>query len=128
MNKEKNIFEMAARCKYRFPYRGNISVEDLWDLPVKALDGIFKTLNAEVKQSQEESLLENKSPEDEVLANKIAIIRHIVAVKQEEASALKDLREKSAKKQKILELMEKKDNEALEQMSKEDLQKMLENL
>ncbi|WP_243033922.1 hypothetical protein [Clostridium sp. AF50-3] len=57
---------MAARCKYRFPYRGNISVEDLWDLPVKALDGIFKTLNAEVKQSQEESLLENKSPEDEV--------------------------------------------------------------
>lgn len=128
MNKEKNIFEMAARCKYRFQYRGNISVEDLWDLPVKALDGIFKTLNAEVKQSQEESLLENKSPEDEVLANKIEIIRHIVAVKQEEAAALKDLREKSAKRQKILELMEKKDNEALEQMSKEDLQKMLENL
>ena len=128
MNKEKNIFEVAARCKYRFPYRGNISVEDLWDLPVKALDGVFKTLNAEVKQSQEESLLEDKSPEDEVLANKIAIIRHIVAVKQEEAAALKDLREKSAKKQKILELMEKKDNEALEQMSKEDLQKMLENL
>lgn len=128
MNKEKNIFEMAARCKYRFPYRGNISVEDLWDLPVKALDGIFKTLNAEVKQSQEESLLENKSPEDEVLANKIEIIRHIVAVKQEETAELKDLREKSAKRQKILELMEKKDNEALEQMSKEDLQKMLENL
>ena len=45
MSKGTNIFEVATRNKYRFPYRGQISVEDMWDLPVTELDKIFKTLN-----------------------------------------------------------------------------------
>ena len=50
-----NIFEVATRSKMRFPFRGNISVEDLWDLSVNDLDSIFKTLNARVKQTKEEA-------------------------------------------------------------------------
>ena len=53
MSKGINIFEVATRNKYRFPYRGQISVEDMWDLPVTELDKIFKTLNKQVKTSQE---------------------------------------------------------------------------
>ena len=30
MNNEINVFEIATRNKYRFPYRGQISVEDMW--------------------------------------------------------------------------------------------------
>ena len=29
---EGNIFEIAAKEKYRYPYRGQITTEDLWDL------------------------------------------------------------------------------------------------
>lgn len=46
MNAEK-MFETAVRNKMRFPYKGQISVEDLWDLDVNALDGVFKTLNSQ---------------------------------------------------------------------------------
>ena len=65
MTNETNIFEVATRRKYRFPYKGNISVEDIWDLPVTALDSIFKALNVKAKQAQEESLLKSKTKEDE---------------------------------------------------------------
>ena len=86
MSETANIFEVATRGKYRFPYKGQITVEDLWDLSVTQLDSIFKTLNAQYKQSKEESLLETKSKEDEVLDTQIAIVKHIVAVKQQEAA------------------------------------------
>ena len=80
MTMEK-MFENATRTKMRFPFKGMISVEDLWDLSVKDLDTIFKTLNAQVKKSQEESLLVTKTEEDEVLSTQIEIVKYIVAVK-----------------------------------------------
>ena len=34
----ENIFEYAVRNKVRFPFKGMISVEDLWDLSLTNLD------------------------------------------------------------------------------------------
>ena len=48
------LFETATRNKMRFPFRGMISVEDLWDLKLQDLDSVFKLLNKEKKQSDEE--------------------------------------------------------------------------
>ena len=59
-----NVFERAAMNKYRFPYKGQISVEDLWDLSLPGLDSVFKQLNKLKKANEEESLLEVKSAED----------------------------------------------------------------
>ena len=66
-----NMFEFAVRNKVRFPFKGLITVEDLWDLSVRELDNIFKTLNAQMKKSEEESLLATKSKEDETLSVQI---------------------------------------------------------
>lgn len=77
-----NMFEIATRNKFRFPFKGVISTEDLWDLSVESLDNVFKTLNSEMKKTKEESLLSTKSKDDEVLELKIEIVKHIVAVKQ----------------------------------------------
>lgn len=35
-----NIFEKATKEKYRFPFKGQVSVEDLWDLKLQDLDSI----------------------------------------------------------------------------------------
>lgn len=88
MNAEK-MFETAVRNKMRFPYKGQISVEDLWDLDVNALDGVFKTLNSKVKVGQEESLLRTRSKESEELMVQIEIVKYIVSVKLAEAEARK---------------------------------------
>ncbi len=128
MSKETNIFETATRSKFRFPYKGTITVEDLWDLPLTALDSIYKQLNKQMKQSQEDSLLETKSSEDVVLDTKIAIIKHIVAVKKQEIADRALEKERKEKRQKIMAIMEARDEKALENASDETLKKMLDEL
>lgn len=114
-------FEIAIRNKYRFPYKGMITIEDLWDLSVTQLDGIFKTLNAQIKQEKEESLLTTKSASEAELDNKIAIIRYVVATKQAEAEKARKAKETKAETQKILEIIGRKQDAALENMSIEEL-------
>ena len=124
----ENIFEYATRHKVRFPFKGNLSVEDLWDLRVEDLDQIFKTLHAKQKQSQEESLLNTKNKEEELIDIQIAIIKYIVVVKLAEKEAQKKAAENKAKKQKILAIMAARDEKALENSSDEELRRMLEDL
>lgn len=124
----KNIFEYVVRNKVRFPYKGNITAEDLWDLPVTELDNIFKILNSQAKQSKEESLLDVKSNEDEILDTQIAVVKHIVGVKLEEKAAKERKAGNRAKKQKIMEIMAARNDKMLENASDEDLQKMLAEL
>ena len=76
-------FELASRNHYRFPFNGMISTDDLWELNVQQLDSIFKKLNAQVKQSEEESLLASPSKENIDLMNKKEKIRQIVTPMEE---------------------------------------------
>lgn len=122
------MFEIAIRNKMRFPYKGQISVEDLWDLSVDALDTVFKTLNSKVKASQEESLLQTRTKEDEELSIQIAIVKHIVAVKLAEADAAKKARENKEQRQKILSILADKQEDALKNKSVEELQQMLQDM
>lgn len=121
-----NIFEVATKNKYRFPYKGMISTEDLWDLSLTALDSIYKVLNKQAKQSQEESLLKIKSKEDETLAIQIEIVKYIVSVKQNEAANKAASKERKERNQRIMEIIADKQDEALKGKSVEELQKMLE--
>ena len=123
-----NIFEYAVRNKVRFPFKGMISVEDLWDLSLTNLDSIYKTLNKEIKQSEEESLLTTKTSVDTELEVQIAIIKYIVTVKLEEQEAREKAAAKKAQKQKIMSIIATKEDEALQNTSVEDLKKMLDEL
>jgi hypothetical protein len=123
-----NMFELASRSKARFPYKGMISVEDLWDLPVEALDSIYKTLNANVKQSNEESLLSKPTKQDAELTMQIEIVKRIVAVKQEEAAARLKVKEQKEKKQKIMEILANKQDAELQSKSPAELHAMLDEL
>lgn len=124
----EKMFEIATRTKIRFPFRGMVSVEDLWDLSVRDLDSVFKTLNAQIKKSQEESLLATKTKEDETLSIQIEIVKHIVKTKLDEAEVAKQSKELKEKKQKIMEIIAAKQDESLQNASVEELQAMLENL
>lgn len=122
------LFIKATREKARFPYKGLVSVEDLWDLPMTELDRIYKALNAQKKQVQEDSLLDAKSTEDEELTMRIAIVKYIFSVKQEEKKAAETARERKEQKQKIMAILASKQDEALHGKSIEELEKMLDEL
>lgn len=123
-----DMFEKAVKGKYRFPYKGQIAVEDLYDLPLGSLDTVFKTLNAEVKKTDEESLLQTKSEEDDILATKIEIVKYIFNEKLEEKKNRQEAAERKEKKQKIMQIIATKQDESLQNASVEDLQKMLDEL
>lgn len=124
----EKMFEYATRNKVRFPFKGLISIEDLWDLSLTELDSIYKTLNKKVKQANEESLLNTKSKEDKATEIQIEIIKYIVTIKQEEAARSMAAAERRAKKQKILEVLAAKEDASLQDKSPEELQKMLSEL
>ena len=123
-----NVFELATKEKYRFPYKGMISVEDLWDLAAAQLDAIYKSLNAQKKSNEEESLLSQKSKEDETLNNKLELVKYIFEQKQAEAIARQQEKERAVKRQRIMEILASREDAALSGLSTEELNKMLDEL
>lgn len=124
----ENMFEVAVREKYRFPYKGQISVEDLWDLPGTQLDVIYKALNAEKKVSEEDSLISTHSKAEIVLQTKIDIVKYVYAKKLEEAAVRKQKAANAEEKRRIMELIANKEDAALAEKSVDELKKMLAEL
>lgn len=122
------IFEKAARTKLRFNYRGVVSVEDLWDLAVEELDALYKSLSVQVRQANEESLLKTRTKADDILSIKVEIIKHIVAVKLQENEDRKAAADRRARKERLLEILQKKQDEELLAQPSEELQKLIDGL
>lgn len=124
----QEMFIKATRNKARFPYRGQTSVEDLWDLPVTELDKIYKSLKKQEKTVNEESLLEVKTEEDEELTMQIEIVKYIVGVKLEEKKQAENAKAKKEQKEKLLQLLADKQYEELKGKTAEEIQKMIDEL
>lgn len=118
-------FERALRKRYRFPFKGLISVEELWTLGVNDLDSVYKTLKSEQKVTNEDSLIENNSIENKELTEKIDIVKYIFEIKVDENNKAIKAREKRQKNQRIMELIKKKEDQKLEESSIEELYRLL---
>jgi hypothetical protein len=123
-----NIFEVAVKNKFRFPFKGQVSVEDLFDLSVENLDSIFRSLNSELKQVTEESLLNTKSKHDKELDAKIEIVKYIFSTKLEEQNKKAKEKERRETRQKLEEILHNKQNEELLSKTPEEIQAMLAQL
>ncbi len=123
-----NLFEQATKSKVRFSFKGQLSVEDLWDLRLQDLDEIYRQLNGELKAANEDSLLQKPTAASETLSMKVDIVKHIVSVKLQEAEDRKSRAEKQAQKKRIMEILAEKQDEGLKTKSEEELRKMLDNL
>lgn len=128
------MFEKASKLKLRFSTtRGAITTEDLWDLPLTSangvsLDGIAKALNKQVKESEEESFVVAKSNKSSILELQFEIVKHIINVRLDENARRKDLAAAKAQKEKILSVIEAKQDEELLGKSLDELKKLAEAL
>ena len=123
-----DLFEKASRLKLRFPYKGAITVEDLWDLPAKDLDAVYRTVSKDLKYLQEDSLLEKRTSAGVVLELQSAIVKRVYAVKQEEAERREKLVVRREQIRQLDDIIAQKENTALSESSLEDLRKMREAL
>ena len=123
-----DMFEKAVREKIRFNFKGSISVEELWDLSLTNLDTIYGNLETELERLPKKSLLSTNSTQREDIEFKQEIIKHIVEVKKEEAEQMSIAKDNSAKKQLILDIIAKKQNQSYENMSVEELMALANSL
>jgi hypothetical protein len=131
------MFEKASREKYRIESpQGVLSIEDLWDLPLISphparanLDDIAKRLHRQIRRvGEEESFVETRETTDDTVVTMFEIVKHVIKVRLAEMETRKQKRVALEKKQQILSLISKKQGEALEAKSLEELQVMVEAL
>lgn len=122
------IFANATRAKLRFSsIRGNLSVEDLWDLPLTSakgasLDEVGRKLLAERKSFEEESLVSTKpNPAKAINADAIEIVKYIVGVKEAERDAAKVAKEKAALKAQLTDVLARKQAAAMEELPEAEI-------
>lgn len=129
-----NLFEQATRRKLRFPSpRGPLTVEQLWDLPLQSkaspefsLDAVARAVNADLKATAEESFVApeaNSANSTQQLM--LDIVKHVIAVRIADNKAAESLSAKRAERQKLLGLLEKRKDEALESLTPEQIEARL---
>lgn len=122
------MFDQATRLKLRFnSNKGLLSVEQVWDLNLNALNEMAKDLSRQVKEaaSDEEDFIGVKSAVDSQLQLRFDIVKAIIGVKLKERDESATAAERKANNQIILELIQRKKQQELEGKSVEELEKLL---
>ena len=130
-----NLFLQATREKFRFESpKGDLSVEQLWDLPLTSrtgvdLDTVAKAVNADLKASNEESFVNvNNNPAVSRLQAKLEVVKAIIEVKLAQAEATKKRAEKAAERQRLMEVLHSKKDQELQGLSVEEIERRLSQL
>jgi len=124
-----DIFQQASRLKLRFETsRGLLSVEDLWDLPLTSktgktnLDDIGRPLLRQIVGSGEApSLVDPQEKVSTMLQLSFDVVKAVIDVKVTERNTAAVAAANKEKKQKLLQILEGKENEALGNLSMEEL-------
>ena len=131
------IFEKATRQKLRFETNiGTLTVEDLWDLPLTttkknntSLDEVARDIHKKREDIPSVSFVTTvKSPETATLDLKLEIVKYIIAVKLEENSKAAIDKKNKDRKAALLEALDKRKNQQLDNMSEEEILKELNSL
>ena len=122
------MFDKVTRLKLRFESnKGLLSVEQVWDLSLTALNEMAKSLSRQVKaaETDEEDFIGTKSNVDSEPQLRFDVVKHIIGVKLKERDDSKDAAERKANNQVILELIQRKKQQELEGKSVEELEALL---
>ena len=129
------MFEKAARMKLRFSTpKGNLSVEDLWDLPLAGKDGtanlddLAKEFYKKHRDGEELSFVKTVKKAETTTKLQLDIVLRIIEVRLEEEERRKQAVVNKEKKDRILSIMAEKENASLKEASMDELRRMLADL
>ena len=131
------MFDKATRLKLRFDTpKGELSVEDLWDLPLTSqtgkanLDDLARSLDRQIRDAG--SMVSFVNPTSQTESTKLQlqfdIVKHIIDVRIAERQEAEAKKANSERKQTLLAIIAQKESAELQGASLEDLRKMVEAL
>lgn len=130
-----NVFEVAVRQKFRFPStKGQLTAEQLWDLPLKAqngfdLDSVARSIHQDLKAASEESFVAvTRNPANTELEQKLELVKQIIATRQAENAEKTQRAAIESERKRLLELRDKRKNQEMEELSKEEIEQRIKEL
>jgi hypothetical protein len=122
------MFEQASRLKLRFETaKGYLSVEDLWDLPLRSLNTLAIALHHQLK-NENVSFLDDDQKPDPIVQLRFDVARHVIEVRKEDKRRADQARERAETKQKLLGIVARKEDAELEGKSVEELRALIGSL
>ena len=119
------MFENASRKKFRFTSkRGELSVEDLWTLPLIELNEIAKGLYREISQ-EEVTFLKPATKDNQETTQKFDLAKYIIETRMKEADEASQEAAIAQQRQRIMGLIARKEEESLAGKSIEELRELL---
>lgn len=135
---EINLFEQASKAKLRFASaRGNLTVEDLWDLKLTTgqvnLNDIGVAVQRALKDtSPDESLVPSAKKADsaaiKTLKLQLDVVKHIIAIKLEEQDVREKAQTKADQRRVLMEALAESQSASLKGKSPEEIQAMIDAL
>lgn len=123
-----NIYKEALRTKLRIDTsQGQLSVEQLWDLSLNKLTVIIRNIKKQLKNDNDDDLsfLDETKVVDKRIQLIFDILKDIYLTKKEELDADRIALSNKEHNQKIFELIKRKQDEELVNMSIDELKSML---
>lgn len=123
-----DLFEKASRAKLRYDTtRGQLAVDDLWDLPLAALNRVAVALHDQLK-NESVSYLDDAPKANETLQLKFDVAKYVIDVRKTEIKERLDAQTKTETKQKIMGIIARRKDAALEEKPIEELESLLQSL
>lgn len=130
------MFKYVTRHKVRFlSSRGELSIEQLWDVPLRSkdefnLNTLAQVANTALKKFTEDNFVDanSKTEENTKAEYRLEAIKYIIEVKLREEDELKKRAERKLEREKIMKALEEKQDGKLSAMSEAQLKKRLTEL
>lgn len=128
------LFMIATRMQYRFPISGSITVEDVWQLPLKprqgrrepSLEELAQTLHERLEALPKRSFVDDETAttDPENLSTKLEIVKIIIQTKKTEAQAKQGAVAKASKLNELDALIARRKQDEMAGKSVEELEAM----
>jgi hypothetical protein len=131
-----SMYDAALRGKFRFEsIKGLLSLETLWEVPLTSRDGlnlneIAKAAKRDVVEEAEENFVRptTKDPRQRKAELKLDVVKHVISVRLKERDAAESRATRKLEKEKLLGILEKKQDAALEDLDEAAIEKRLKEL
>ena len=112
------MYKKALRTKLRFSTtKGKLTTEDLFDLNLTDLNNLAIALDKKLSETPRKSFISDLTPDTQEDELRFNIVKDIITLKLVERNAAQNAKAKAAEKAQLLEILHRKQNEALESLS-----------
>ena len=123
------MYKKALRTKVRFSTsKGKLTTEDLFDLSLADLNNLAIALDKKLSETPRKSFISDITPDTQEDELRFNIVKDIITLKLAERNAAQNAKAKAVEKAQLLEILHRKKNEALENLSVAEIEAKLASL